>query len=505
VRLTLRDHNFELAASCEAEKDVWAAALREARDEGVIPPFELPASVSPFAAKSRRMSAAHLPTYELNSPRRPSLDLDSSRAAESVGSVAMAQSTPLQMANTGLSAEMRSSQSSTVLLRRPSTNARLYVDRCLLDVFSESCAQARSRAQLSQPLFLPDVTSHDIRDRISMRESTMLRRRTSFLDHKSNSFDIAFHGEVRGSVIPVRQTKSQHGRSRAARPRSGSIGDDSATDLGVSADETITNSDHGHYFHQRASSGYSTAVSTPATPLLGDETHRYPISDMDATRPSSLAFSPRGGAHQTLPMRVRNQAPLLRRKTASSANLKGKPSQLRTRSMPVSPSDSPTISEDPPPLPPKPDTLSRDRESLNLGISYFPLNTDVESSAGLGLIESSMDSERPKSWHTLRRSMSFLRSGSKTDDIPSSSPSSYFPDLSTIGTSQRPASYASSSSISGLQSSPSTSLSQFGFKSPAAKSSDDVTLAAGESGSASNTPKRKKSLLLTRLRGFTAM
>ena len=445
------------------------------------------------------MSTAHLAMDPINSPKRHSLDVNATGSDESIESAAMVNSPSTLTSTAGGPAEIRPSRPSTVLLRRPSTNARLFVDRCLLDVFSESCAQARSKAQLTHPLFLPDSASHDMRDRISMRESTMLKRRTSFLDSRSSSFDIAFHGQVKGSVIPVRQTKSQHGRSRIARPRRGSIGDDSATDIGVSADETITNSDHGHAFHRRTSSGYTTTLSTPATPLLREEPHRYSMSDMEYTRPSSIDYST-SSAHQTLPTRVRNQTPLLRRKTASSVNLKGKPSQLRTRSMPVSPNESPSIDEDPPPLPPKSGALQ-----LNRGISYFPLNTEVEPSVGLGLIESSMDTERPKSWQTLRRSMSFLRSGSRTDEISLTSPSSYFPDVSTIGTTTRPASYASSSSASGLQSSPSSALSQFGAKSPASKSSDDVTLTASESGSAPNTPKRKKSLLLTRLRGFTAM
>jgi hypothetical protein len=92
--LTLRDHNFDLAASCEAEKDVWAAALREARDEGVIPPFELPASVSPFAAKSRRMSAAHISTEPMDAMKRQSLDITATRSGsgESVESLKLTAS-----------------------------------------------------------------------------------------------------------------------------------------------------------------------------------------------------------------------------------------------------------------------------------------------------------------------------------------------------------------------------------------------------------------------------
>ena len=107
---------------------------------------------------------------------------------------------------------------STLLLRRATPAQRLVVDRGLLDVFSDSCAQARSKAQLHHALFLPNAPrGHEMRDRLSMRESTMLRRRKSFLDSRARtqSMDIAFTGEVKGSIMD--RPKSMGGTKRASQ------------------------------------------------------------------------------------------------------------------------------------------------------------------------------------------------------------------------------------------------------------------------------------------------
>ena len=98
----------------------------------------------------------------------------------------------------------RGGRPSTVVLRRASAPQRTLVDRALADVFSESCATSRSKAQLSHTLFLPDVPPSELRHRMSIKDSTMLRRRRSFLDAGQANFDIAFTGEVRGAVIPQR-------------------------------------------------------------------------------------------------------------------------------------------------------------------------------------------------------------------------------------------------------------------------------------------------------------
>lgn len=419
---------------------------------------------------------------------------------------------------------------STILLRRPSGNARLMVDRGLSDVFSESCAQARSKAQLHQALFLPDMPPSELRDRMSIRESTMLKRRKSFLDSKAPSFDIAFNGEVRGSVMPVRQTKSNHGRPRAARPRRGSVGAESATEVGYSADETATTSDFGSSHHRRAQSGHT---SRPPTALSATQAHRFSMSDVDCSRPSSVDLIPnRSPAYQTLPSRARTfaQPSLNRRKTASSANLHQKASQHRTRSMPVSPAESPMLNETPPPLPPKPYSFSADRAAYSRGLSHFPLNTDVET-AGLGLIQSTMEEDRPTfRQNVLRRSMSFLRTNRSDDVTSNSSVTSYFP---TADQPPRPASLIANGSAhvfnyvnagadgsgsgSGSGSSSSTdvlttqhraqSSSSFAGPSVSSKGGDEDDASSVTTGYSSvpTTPKRKKSMILHRLRGFTPM
>lgn len=477
---------------------MWAAALREARDEGVVPPFELPASVSPFAARARRMSTAHSPeTGDLDAQHRAAMTADLSDSP-------LASTAEIPQTDDGidhppacsLGLSIPPSRPPALLLRRTSGNARLQVDHGLLDVFSESCAQARSKAQLSHPLFLPDNPSTELRHRMSIRDSTMLRRRTSFLDHRSNPFDIAFNGEVKGSVIPVRQTRSHHGRARGLRTRRGSIDEDSATDFGISADETITNSDYGQGAHRRTSSGYGTALPSPTTPSYPSDHHRFSMSDIDPGRPSSVDFAPSSSGHR-LSLRIRGQTQTLsRRKTASSANLQAKAAAMRTRSMPVSPANSPNLSEAPPPVPPKPHRSSSDYH--NSPISYFPLSTGVEPEPGF---MSNTADERPRSWGTLRRSMSFLRN--KSDDHATSSPVAYASPTSSIPS-------RSSDSIVRLTSSHSETgrapwnerTSSDGRITPG---SEDVTLSLSETGSAPNTPKRKKSLLLSRLMGFTAM
>ena len=530
VRLTLREHNFDLSASCEAEKAVWSAALCEARDEGVIPPFELPASVSPFAARSRRMSNAPLPDVSGNIElaKRHSLTVTPNNAPivaenspEPVADMltdSAAVSSPIH-SDFGPLPRTAPSSGSTILLRRPSANTRTGVDRALLDVFSESCAQARSKAQLHQALFLPDMPPSELRDRMSIRDSTMLRRRKSFLDHKVTSFDIAFKGEVRGSIMPVRLTKSHHGRARGPRTRRGSIDADSATETVYSAEETSVDSDHGH--HRRA---YSGQAGPPPPASSASHAHRFSMSDLDHEnpRPSSIELVPnRSSAYQTLPMRVLNTAPSLnRRKTASYVNLHNKPSQHRTRSMPVSPALSPNLSESPPPVPPKPYAYSAERAAYSRRISHFPINTDVET-AGLGLIESTIENDRPK-WQTLRRSMSFLRSN-KSDDA-SSTASSYFPTAevssrpaSLIGNSSTPSFNLHSMTADGSGSTLGSSTDELSASHRLSKSSnmlpapmvpskeDDDALPITGYVSAPTTPKRKKSLLLTRLRGFTPM
>lgn len=461
VRLTLRDHNFDLAASCEAEKNVWSAALCQARDESVVPPFELPASVSPFAARSRRMSthptadvpggpappaaasAVAPPALKRHTLAGAPLELDMDAIAQSNETVASApRSAPIRTSFSGVSS---SSRSSTVLLRRPSTTARLLIDRGLIDVFSESCAQARSKAQMQHGLFLHDMTASptEIRPRLSLRDSSMLRRRKSFLDSKSSS-NIAVSGEIKGAVIPIRHSRSTAGRTRAsaARPRSNSVGTANGS-ANETADETVTYSDFG-----QTVTGYSSMASGSNSPVPSPE--QEPRSQF--TSHQSFPFDQLPTAAPAIPHRS-----LVRRQSKSVADFHAEregglpaepPSRTglreRTRSTPASPAARPardverqgysydahqgstpprlvkTLSDPPPPLRPT---------------SYFSIgsNATLRDAAGHEKALASefgghqrrysqKDRDVPdkfKSWSTLRRSMSFLKT---SQSIPAPGP-----------------------------------------------------------------------------------
>ncbi|WWC67353.1 uncharacterized protein I206_101261 [Kwoniella pini CBS 10737] len=262
IRLTLRDHNFDLAASCETEKEIWASAICQARDESTVPPFELPASVSPFPVRARRSSTAFSGDFDAstitsNVSKRHTLvgapsELDEfaskTEASLNTATTSSKPSTPLLSpirTTFGFTPERKTNSSGTILLRRASNGQRIIVERGLGDLFSDTLSTTRFQAQLQQrTLFLPDLPqsprigkgrtrtrSGDLDGFVSKDSSTMLRRRKSFLDHRSRSesIDIAITGEIKGSVIELRPTKSTGGHTRYrtapsnTRRRTGSI------------------------------------------------------------------------------------------------------------------------------------------------------------------------------------------------------------------------------------------------------------------------------------------
>ena len=404
IRLSLRDHNFDLAASCETEKEVWASALCQARDESTVPPFELPASVSPFAARARRMSAAVSP--DVSSPTLTSSMSKRHTVAVSPAELDYAIDERSNYFDTPAASPVRSSFGftpdrksgpSTILLRRASATQRLAVDRGLMDVFSESCSTARSKAQLHHTLFLPDTEAKP-------RESTMLRRRRSFLDSRQGSIDIAFSGEIRGSIMPIRQTRSLAGKKRQ-QPRFSLGGNESSTEvdnrIGLeSADETATDfgtlTRAGLESRQQSFSSLSRAQS-PAPPIPTRQSVGSSIAkrkSLTNIRKSFIDSSSADGLSS-----LANKLALSRRKTASGYDLNKRPNTpSRAKSMPVSPVSSPKAEV--PPLPPMPSNGVFADESV-------PVWT-----RGAGFTNQMPQPESKGPWTSLRRSMSFVRDGS---------------------------------------------------------------------------------------------
>lgn len=484
IRLSLRDHNFDLAASCETEKEVWSSALCQARDESTVPPFELPASVSPFAARPRRMS--------VTVPSKVDMDASGSTMTPST-SAAKRHTVAFSPDEVGFSDFMPAKQTdelqdltysqapaaspikthfgftpdrlaratpSTIWFRRASTSQRLIVDRGLIDVFSENCATARSKAQLQHTLFLPESANGqgEVRDRLSMRDSTMLRRRQSFLDSRPSSSDIAFSGaEIKGSVLPIRQSRSMGGRQRGhQRASSAKMSlNDSSTELDYkhvryasmsgapsmeSADETAT-SDFGTLTRRQSKSilnGESTvgSMSRNESPA---PSRRTSLTNLRAEWARNTDFSA-----STLASRLS-----LSRRQSSSMSLSNRAIPNRAKSMPVSPIRSPE--KDLPPVP----SLDHDMSVVQqpapkLSTSLTRLKSGTRSSPGSpikasqrtrlqhvggaeggmaigdvamylhgeGITNQAPAIERRNSgpWSTLRRSMSFIRDNNTPND-----------------------------------------------------------------------------------------
>lgn len=151
IRMSARDHHFDLAASCETEKDVWMAEMTAARNESTVPPFELPSSVALYSIRSRHSSTViaerppQLPPVikrhtvfglEELSIVEPASPEDSCFASPEEAEPERPQTPP----------GYRRLQSGEVLLRRTSMSQRLLIDRALIDVMSETLSTARSRA-----------------------------------------------------------------------------------------------------------------------------------------------------------------------------------------------------------------------------------------------------------------------------------------------------------------------------------------------------------------------
>ncbi|ORX35145.1 hypothetical protein BD324DRAFT_652858 [Kockovaella imperatae] len=472
VRLNLRDHNFDLAASCDAEKEVWKAAITEARDQSTMPPFELPASVSPFAARKRRMSAA-LPPTDASSPEAVSpsqskrhtifgtfasmsdfgvVDTTATAPIDDVQPFITPQSSPTR-SSFGFTPDQagRPGQPSTILLKRATAPQRVIVDRGLGDIISESCATARSKAQLHQVLFLPDMPVSEVRDRMSIRDSTLLRRRRSFLDSHAATFDIAFTGEIRGSVIPSRpshRSSFETERPRHAHTRAHSHGGshrmtkpsgDTMTDLETletrqeEMDET-TASEMGTLTREVNTaiiSRTNSVASFYGAPQISPPNSHHP--SLSNLRQAAFDF-----VESPIKVSPTPWATLNRRQTASSYNLHQKtPVPHRAMSTPVSPvlkakekelpplpgsKELPRVPQGPAGMLPPP-FLRRVMKSDSGTTSRSNSSDSAPSSTGSGSQGSNgggekkvtqggdEDDNKPlgTTWQNLRRSMSFRR------------------------------------------------------------------------------------------------
>lgn len=210
------DTIFDLGASCDAEKVHWQRGILDAREECDVSPFDLPSSVSLRQARSRRASMdleQRTPlvvtrTTSANSPttKRHTITSMAIVEAEIEAGLPFAGHSPGHNSHpaTPSRSPIRSSFSSTpdrnkpdLIFRKPSQAARDFVVNGLADVFSSELSMARMSIGFKRSTIREE-------SRQAVVNPPALRRKMSVLDIKPSQ-NIAFSGEVRGSIIERRK------------------------------------------------------------------------------------------------------------------------------------------------------------------------------------------------------------------------------------------------------------------------------------------------------------
>ena len=203
-RLCNHSHEFEIAASCQREKQVWMDALRSClAGPPAWPPGSALSNLEPAAAAAATETS---PLVDDQCPVLPTIQsipqIEGFNKQGPPSSPGLSQKpTPVPRPELppvrGLSEPPPSRRESTASLKsifgldpdvitvtRASLHARATVDALLEDVFSTACHSARSYAEAhSEALFhVAPTFGAAARSRLTKRESVVVRRRKSFID-----------------------------------------------------------------------------------------------------------------------------------------------------------------------------------------------------------------------------------------------------------------------------------------------------------------------------------
>jgi hypothetical protein len=221
-RLCNEGHEFEIAASCQREKQVWMDALRGCL--ATTPPWPLGTAPSSLEPTSTAIEA-HSPVDEQVSALPTIQSIPEIETSHKPGS----QSSPLQRQKSvpraefpvsrGLSEPPPSRRESAaslmnifgpvidpdaVTVTRASPQARSIVDALLEDVFSSACHSARSYAEAhSEMLFHVSPTfGAAARSRLTKRESVLVHRRRSYVDLTDRSQSVKAMRNIQQAKVP---------------------------------------------------------------------------------------------------------------------------------------------------------------------------------------------------------------------------------------------------------------------------------------------------------------
>ncbi|THV08383.1 Dbl homology domain-containing protein [Dendrothele bispora CBS 962.96] len=239
-RLSCMGHEFELAAACQQEKDVWMNAIREALLYPESSWVQEPVSSLKADGKGELIPSGldgpfeainSLPTIQSVS----SLTKDHDIEPEQISPEAVMVETNFPSSSTHRAMPSRrssststkagftpiSTDSDTVIIKRPILSSRNTVDQGLQDVISELCSTARSQAisreqELFQPPHVtqlgstsrPPTSSGTTKSRLKKHESVRVSRCKSFADSD----------EIRRGLKEAIRTRSLSAKKLPHRP-----------------------------------------------------------------------------------------------------------------------------------------------------------------------------------------------------------------------------------------------------------------------------------------------
>ncbi|KAG5648921.1 hypothetical protein DXG03_000270 [Asterophora parasitica] len=221
IRVSSKDHRFELAAACQREKDAWLSSIRESRNHNplwigeptssllfdgkgeLIPstlgdgPFELVHALPTIRSIPELVNNADYPGLDslVNGPDpKPKKSYKQDFAWKQDPEPPSRRSSTASVK--GIFSPM-SSDSETIVIRRSSASARSRVDQGLQDVISQLCLTARSYASIKdEELFQAPKTTRAgfvrsqsglsmagmAKSRLTRHESVRVLRRKSLID-----------------------------------------------------------------------------------------------------------------------------------------------------------------------------------------------------------------------------------------------------------------------------------------------------------------------------------
>lgn len=197
-RLCNQSHEFEIAASCQREKQVWIDALRAClAAPPAWPTGTAPSNLEPAAAVTETSplddQGSTLPTIQsipqiegYNKQGSPSSPVLSQRPprTELPPVRGLSEPPPSRRESTASLKSIFGIDPDVITVTRASLHARATVDALLEDVFSTACHSARSYAEAhSEALFhVAPTFGAAARSRLTKRESVVVRRRKSFTE-----------------------------------------------------------------------------------------------------------------------------------------------------------------------------------------------------------------------------------------------------------------------------------------------------------------------------------